>query len=230
MSINWDVTVQETLMPFGKHKGTPLSKVPRDYLIWAVRNATIMKPGLRQEIEKHLGVPEGSTQDPPEAPNVSFTTKDGKQVAFRAKTAPAPADGPSRAASILEALASANGPIDYQAEAERLTKSLQGAVEDIRKLEADLASMRLHRNGQAREVERLTTVVSDLWIANAKLAAAAQPVRDDNPSDMEKFMRIVKVVFSTLSRQFHPDMGGDAKKQEVVNLFYRELVTRLRAQ
>src|SRR5208283_3515914 len=46
-------------MPWRKHKGTPIDQVPRDYLIWVVRNADALKPELRKEIEDELGMRPG---------------------------------------------------------------------------------------------------------------------------------------------------------------------------
>ncbi len=41
------------LMPFGKHRGKPLSEVPPDYLTWFLRQSKI-EPGLRQMAEVTL--------------------------------------------------------------------------------------------------------------------------------------------------------------------------------
>ncbi len=46
-----DSPIQVLTMPFGKHAGTPLAEVPRDYLAWALRNMADMDPDLRASIE-----------------------------------------------------------------------------------------------------------------------------------------------------------------------------------
>ena len=38
-------------MPFGKHKGKALSKIPVDYLLWCLDNATALSRQLRRAIE-----------------------------------------------------------------------------------------------------------------------------------------------------------------------------------
>lgn len=43
----------EMKMPFGKHKGTPLSRVPRSYLSWTLRNH-LLRDELRTAIEAAL--------------------------------------------------------------------------------------------------------------------------------------------------------------------------------
>lgn len=70
----WDqVTVKatggltpETPMPWGKHKGVPINRVPRDYLVWAINNADAMRPELRAVIQLVLGITpeEGKQEDP----------------------------------------------------------------------------------------------------------------------------------------------------------------------
>ena len=37
-------------MPFGKHKGVPLNKIPRGYLGWILTNLTL-NPNLKRDIE-----------------------------------------------------------------------------------------------------------------------------------------------------------------------------------
>ncbi len=50
--INSPITVQT--MPFGMHYGKPLSEVPKDYLRWALENATAADPDLKWTIESLL--------------------------------------------------------------------------------------------------------------------------------------------------------------------------------
>ena len=44
------------VMPFGKHKGTPLSEVPTDYLWWVIEGSEVVDryPGLAEAIEEEL--------------------------------------------------------------------------------------------------------------------------------------------------------------------------------
>lgn len=56
----------ETPFPWGKHKGVPIGRVPRDYLIWALNNADAMRPELRTVIQSVLGIaPEEGKQEEP---------------------------------------------------------------------------------------------------------------------------------------------------------------------
>jgi hypothetical protein len=43
-------------MPFGKHRGTPLEKVPEDYLRWVLDHCENVGPTLRRGIEQRLGL------------------------------------------------------------------------------------------------------------------------------------------------------------------------------
>lgn len=70
---------------------------------------------------------------------------------------------------------------------------------------------------------RHTEAVKALAEAKAELALA----RKDRPSDAESFRRLLKQTYASMSRQYHPDMGGSAEKQQVVNEFYRHLIARL---
>lgn len=53
---SWSTPVPAVRMPWGKHKGKPLSEIPRDYLQWALANATLVTPELREQIESVLNV------------------------------------------------------------------------------------------------------------------------------------------------------------------------------
>lgn len=44
-------------MPFGKHRGTLLTEVPRDYLVWSLANMTNLDPDLRFSMRQALGLP-----------------------------------------------------------------------------------------------------------------------------------------------------------------------------
>jgi len=41
-------------MPFGKHKGRPLSQIDAAYLLWLLDNVTTLDRALRRAIERHL--------------------------------------------------------------------------------------------------------------------------------------------------------------------------------
>ena len=41
-------------MPFGKHKGRPLSEIDATYLLWVLDNVTTLDRALRRAIERHL--------------------------------------------------------------------------------------------------------------------------------------------------------------------------------
>jgi hypothetical protein len=46
-------TVEEITMPFGKHKGTKLAEVPKDYLEWLIKNTD---SNFNKKIKAFLGV------------------------------------------------------------------------------------------------------------------------------------------------------------------------------
>lgn len=71
------------------------------------------------------------------------------------------------------------------------------------------------------------TRLMELERENANLRAELAIVRHDVPSDLDLFRRIVKQWFAAMSRRFHPDLGGNAEKQTIVNLLYRDLISRL---
>ena len=164
VQVTEDPTAGPGVMPWGKHKGVPLDKVPRDYLEWAVRNADKMRPALRADIERILGLPPSSTVPTPE--------RDGK---------PSPHAG-------------GNGTAVPQGSSSKDRAVIQELQSRIRNLEGELRSLRADR---------------------------------DRPTDMEKFRRVVKVWFTTMSRKFHPDMGGSPEKQITLNLCYQDLWKRI---
>ena len=41
-----------SVLPFGRYKGTLVSEVPKDYLVWLLENSTRVDPNLRAEIER----------------------------------------------------------------------------------------------------------------------------------------------------------------------------------
>ena len=45
-----------SIMPYGKHKGTKLANVPAQYLIWLYENTTIKDKGLEAYIADNLDV------------------------------------------------------------------------------------------------------------------------------------------------------------------------------
>lgn len=48
------LTDEETTIPFGKHKGTKLSELPKEYLKFLIEN-NIVKGSLKKSIEKLYG-------------------------------------------------------------------------------------------------------------------------------------------------------------------------------
>jgi hypothetical protein len=74
----WDVTTKATggmtpdsPFPWGKHKGTPVNRVPRDYLVWAVNNADHMRPELKAVVCQVLGITPDETKQGNEDPAAS---------------------------------------------------------------------------------------------------------------------------------------------------------------
>lgn len=47
-----DAPIQVQMMPFGKHRGTPLTDLPRSYLQWALANLPELDPDLRWSLEQ----------------------------------------------------------------------------------------------------------------------------------------------------------------------------------
>jgi hypothetical protein len=50
--------VSDFVMPFGKHRGQPITAVPRAYLTWLLANVTDLYPETRRAIQEHLRPPE----------------------------------------------------------------------------------------------------------------------------------------------------------------------------
>jgi hypothetical protein len=71
----WATTAPSTVMPFGRHRGKPLSEVPTEYLRWALANATAMGPELREQVEAVLGF---------QAPSMPFMVEAGPAEAEEA--------------------------------------------------------------------------------------------------------------------------------------------------
>lgn len=51
------------LMPFGKHKGAKMEKVPASYLLWLWNQGNISHPGVRGYIENSLSALEKECPD-----------------------------------------------------------------------------------------------------------------------------------------------------------------------
>ena len=130
-----------SVLPFGKHKGKPINEVPRDYLVWLIGNATIQKPGLREEIEAYLGLPKGSTKNPANPTADRLGGHLGKGFGKPPVTVPCEPAPEDRARTPGKA------PEDVQQdepapETARLVQSLQAARDDIRSLEAQVRTGR----------------------------------------------------------------------------------------
>lgn len=81
----------------------------------------------------------------------------------------------------------------------------------------------VEKDTAAKWRDRHTEAVKALAEAKAELALA----RKDRPSDAESFRRMLKQTYAAMSRKYHPDTGGSAEKQQVVNEFYRNLIAKL---
>jgi hypothetical protein len=57
-------------MPFGQYRGKLLSDVPRDYLLWALREAAAVRrdPSLALAIRRRLGIDTNAGAPPPPPP------------------------------------------------------------------------------------------------------------------------------------------------------------------
>lgn len=85
------------------------------------------------------------------------------------------------------------------------------------KIIRDLKSAWAKDQARVKELERRV----------AEIEAELRVARKDRPSDLDAFRRVVKQWFAAMSRKFHPDMGGSAAHQVVVNLCYQDLIRRL---
>jgi hypothetical protein len=64
-------------MPFGKHKGKPLSEVPEDYLWWCLRNFDWSDGDhLRKAICDRLGLDEDGNREQPSRPDPAWHTEE----------------------------------------------------------------------------------------------------------------------------------------------------------
>lgn len=157
-------------MPWGKHKGTPLKDVPKDYLLWVLREADKAAPELKAEIQRVLDEADndrplfGDDSGDPQAEEIAHWQARYFEADKRAKAAEKRA-------------------LEFKREAAKA------------------------RDNRVRELEAL-------------LSAATQ----DRPADADKFRRIVKRWYGAMSRKYHPDLGGSAERQAVVNECYRGLV------
>jgi hypothetical protein len=74
-------------MPWGKFKGCRIDEIPVSYLQWIMSGSTAgLRPWLRAEIEKVLGLPEGSTVPKPKpAADSNHATDDLKAAWARVR-------------------------------------------------------------------------------------------------------------------------------------------------
>lgn len=77
-----------------------------------------------------------------------------------------------------------------------------------------------------REIAKAGRRIAELEAALKQARAAAVPAAV-KLTDSGEFRRILKQWFGAMSRQFHPDMGGTAEKQALVNILYRDLMRRV---
>ena len=81
-----------------------------------------------------------------------------------------------------------------------------------------------------KEVKRIKELEQQVREMEGQLRTAERGARvaaKDQPTDLDLFRRIVKQWFGAMSRKFHPDLGGSAEKQAVLNQCYQDLIRRL---
>lgn len=86
------------------------------------------------------------------------------------------------------------------------------AESDVKNIQAMLIQARI----------RIKDLEGQLKQARAAVVPATVKLTDSG-----EFRRILKQWFGAMSRQFHPDMGGTAEKQALVNILYRDLMRRV---
>lgn len=106
-------------------------------------------------------------------------------------------DGPSEADDLAT----------WQARYFEMEQRAKAAEKRAAELKRDVAAA---RDGRIRQLE-------------SELRAA----RQDRPTDADKFRRVVKRWYGAMSRKYHPDLGGSAERQMVVNDCYRGLIGEL---
>ena len=174
MNAVWDVTVKisqteltrDSLLTWGKHKGTPISKIPHDYLRWAIHNADKLSLDERRIFEQELGMFPGSTLPPPTSP---------------------------------KGLKDPSASEEDQSILEKTKRSWKKDQNKIRELETKIDGLEMQ----------------------------LKVVGSDRPTDTDVFRRIVKQFYAAMSRKYHPDMGGSAREQSIVNICYKDLIERL---
>lgn len=180
------------VMPFGKHRGTPIKDVPKDYLRWILDNVQVLEPTLKAKIEARLNIQPATLPLAVEEPE------------------PDPASPQAKSA-----LTAANLEIErLRLEIKRLTGMTNGFHSDLQNARRDWLDDKLRLKNK------------DVEIARLKTALDAQPRRFGGNGASE-FRRIVKQWYGAISRKYHPDMGGSAANQTVVNVCYRDLIERL---
>ena len=77
-----------------------------------------------------------------------------------------------------------------------------------------------------RDLRGAREAITNLECENRQLKARSVP-SPITMSDSQVFMRVIKQWYTSMSRIFHPDMGGTAEKQAVLNQCYSDLKKRL---
>lgn len=85
------------VMPFGRHKGKPLSAIPAGYLLWALELPNL-RADTRAAIAAHIKAPAASTPaqsssapaEPSSRPVPRWRTTAPKQTSFAEQASPAP--------------------------------------------------------------------------------------------------------------------------------------------
>lgn len=88
----------------------------------------------------------------------------------------------------------------------------------------DLRDLLAETRRKLKEAEKhAQNLEMQLRSQEAQIKAASRDV----VTDADAFRRIVKQWFGAMSRKFHPDLGGSADRQAVVNQCYQDLIRRL---
>lgn len=168
-------------MPWGKYKGIPIDQVPRDYLVWALKNMDACRPDHERFWPEYTAVLEGLVgPHAPEKPAMLGIVP------------------------LCERLQQANVRLEARG----------NQIAALDPLPADLA--------ESVEANK-AVLLAVLRIAGGsqQLGGSARLIRG------AELRSLVKGWYGRMSRQFHPDAGGNADSQKAVNACYKSLTDLL---
>jgi hypothetical protein len=199
-------------MPWGKHAGTPLSRVPPDYLRWAVRSADKLTGDLRRAVLEVLGQAEPQPLLHPENGQPAHDVSPS-ETGSAAAPEPAPENGAADLIAFRDRL-------DMLA---RENVKLRAELAVARKA---LADARMALSGASREIVILQTEIRQAEL-RAQRKTPSRPTEPIRISNLDRMRIVIKQWFRAESLLHHPDRGGSKEKQALINTAYQDLMKRL---